>query len=116
METVHDIRLLLAILAPLLGAGLVMATGRRPNVREACSLVAAGTLFALTASMLPDIYEGKRLTYTMFELLPGLISTSNKPGLLFSSQAPERMINMKISGVNNENLKALITFFITIDS
>ena len=38
---VTDIRLLLALLAPLLGAGLVMANGRRPNTREACSLVAA---------------------------------------------------------------------------
>ena len=46
MEPTSDSRLLFAILAPLAGAGLVMATGRRPNVREACSLVAATALFA----------------------------------------------------------------------
>ncbi len=59
MEPVHDIRLLLAILAPLLGAGLVMATGKRPNVRETCSFLAAATLFVITASMIPDIHAGQ---------------------------------------------------------
>jgi len=33
METPSDLRLLLAVLAPLLGAGLVMMTGRKPNLR-----------------------------------------------------------------------------------
>ena len=63
MEPVHDIRLLLAILAPLLGAGLVMATGKRPNVRETCSFLAAATLFIITASLIPDIHAGKRLLF-----------------------------------------------------
>ena len=53
MET--DIRLLLAILAPLAGAGLVMANGKRPNARETCSLLAAATLFCITASMVPAL-------------------------------------------------------------
>jgi multicomponent Na+:H+ antiporter subunit D len=68
----QDIRLLLAILAPLLGAGLVMATGRRPNVREACSLLAAVVLFGLVASLVPAVLAGEKLRYTLFELLPGL--------------------------------------------
>ena len=72
MEPVHDIRLLLAILAPLLGAGLVMATGKRPNVRETCSFLAAATLFVITASLIPDIHAGKRLHFSVFHLLPGL--------------------------------------------
>ncbi len=71
MEPVHDIRLLLAILAPLLGAGLVMATGKRPNVRETCSFLAAATLFVLTASMISDVLAGKRLYFCVFRLLPG---------------------------------------------
>ena len=69
---IHDIRLLLAILAPLIGAGLVMANGKRPNVRETCSFLAAATLFIITASMIPDIYAGKRLYFCVFKLLPGL--------------------------------------------
>ncbi len=72
MDTLHDSRLLLAILAPLIGAGLVMATGKRPNVRETCSFLAAVVLFGLTASMVPDIRAGKTLHFTLFELLPGL--------------------------------------------
>lgn len=72
MELTHDIRLLLAILAPLTGAALVMANGKRPNVRETCSLVSAVALFAVVASLIPDVLAGKRLHFTLFELLPGL--------------------------------------------
>jgi multicomponent Na+:H+ antiporter subunit D len=72
MAKVNDIRLLLAVLAPLVGAGLVMATGKRPNLREACSFLAAATLFAITASLVPEIRAGKTLHWTVFELLPRL--------------------------------------------
>ncbi|MFA6564392.1 MAG: monovalent cation/H+ antiporter subunit D family protein [Verrucomicrobiia bacterium] len=75
METPQDIRLLLAILAPLIGAGLVMASGKRPNVREACSFLAAAALFAVTVSLVPDIRAGKTLHFTVFALLPGLSVT-----------------------------------------
>ncbi len=72
MAPVSDIRLLFAILAPLAGAGLVMATGKKPNLREACSFVAACTLFGLTFWMAQDVLAGKTLHYTLFSLLPGL--------------------------------------------
>ncbi len=72
MDTPHDIRLLLAVLAPLVGAGLVMATGKRPNLREACSFLAALALFLVTVSLVPDIRAGRTLHFTVFDLLPGL--------------------------------------------
>ncbi len=72
MESITDIRLLLAILAPLIGAGLVMANGKRPNLRETISFLAAATLFVTVASMVPAVLDGKRLHFTVFELLPGL--------------------------------------------
>lgn len=72
MAETADIRLLLAILAPLLGALLVMVTGKRPNLREACSFLAAAALLFITVSMVPDIRAGKSLHYTLFALLPGL--------------------------------------------
>lgn len=75
MHATSDIRLLLAILAPLLGAGLVMATGRRPNLREGVSFVAAITLFGLVLSLIPDVLAGHQLRYTLFALLPGLTFT-----------------------------------------
>jgi len=72
MDSVYDNRLLLAVLAPLVGAGLVMANGKRPNVRETCSFLAAATLFLITASMVPPVLAGKRLHFTLFQLLPAL--------------------------------------------
>ncbi len=72
MEVISDSRLALALLAPLAGAGLVMATGRRPNLREGVSFLAAVALFAVTASLIPAVREGKTLHFTLFRLLPGL--------------------------------------------
>ena len=75
MEATPDIRLLLAVLAPLTGAGLVMAAGKRPNLREACSFMAACVMFGVTVSLIPDIRAGKQLVFTLFQLLPGLSIT-----------------------------------------
>lgn len=72
MEPTHDFRLLLAVLAPLAGALLVMAAGKRPNLREACSFLAALALFAITLSLVPDVHAGKKLYFSVFQLLPGL--------------------------------------------
>lgn len=71
-SVVNDYRLFLAILAPLFGAGLIMASGKRPNTRETFSFVAAAVLFALTVSMVPAVLAGKRLHFTLFHLLPNL--------------------------------------------
>lgn len=75
MHATSDPRLLLAILAPLVGAGLVMATGKRPNLREGVSFLAAITLFGLVLSLIPDVLAGEQLRYTLFTLLPGLSFT-----------------------------------------
>lgn len=72
MEGSSDVRLLLALLAPLLGALLVMLSGRRPNLREACSFFSAVALFSITIAMLPDVWAGRRLHFDVFRLLPGL--------------------------------------------
>lgn len=89
METVVDIRLLWALITPLIGAGLVMLTGRRPNVREACSLVSALVLCGLVFSLLPDIRAGRTLTYLLFPLLPGLSITlrADAMSMLFACTA-----------------------------
>ncbi len=75
METTQDIRLLLAILAPLVGAGLVMASGKKPNVREGFSVLAAVTLLGVIVSLVPDVLAHKRLAFTLFNLLPNLSFT-----------------------------------------
>jgi multicomponent Na+:H+ antiporter subunit D len=75
MDAANDPRLALAVLVPLLGAGAVMATGRRPNLREACSFVSAVALFGLVASLVPDVLAGRTLRCTLFALMPGLSFT-----------------------------------------
>ena len=70
MQPTNDLRLLLAVLVPLLGTGLIMATGKRPNVREAVSLITALILAGLVASLVPAVTAGQRLHFTLFELLP----------------------------------------------
>jgi multicomponent Na+:H+ antiporter subunit D len=49
-----------------------MATGKKPNLREACSFVAAATLFGITASLISAVHAGVTLHFTLFQLLPGL--------------------------------------------
>lgn len=92
MNIVHDSRLLFAVLAPLIGAGLVMLTGKRPNLREAMSLLAAISLFAITASLVPAVREGKTLSYTLFQLLPGGLGGNLGPLSLTLRADPLSMI------------------------
>jgi multicomponent Na+:H+ antiporter subunit D len=72
IPVVTDARLLVAVVAPLIGSVLVMASGRRPNVREGFSLLAAVVLCGTVLAMVPDVQAGKTLHYTLFQLLPGL--------------------------------------------
>jgi len=72
MDAPQDLRLVFAVLAPLVGAGAVMVTGKRPNLREACSLIAALVLFGIVASLIPDVRAGRPVHFTLFQLLPGL--------------------------------------------
>lgn len=71
-QIAHESWLLWAVLVPLLGAGAIMATGKRPNVREACSFIAAVTMFGIVASLVPAVQAGKTLHFTVFNLLPDL--------------------------------------------
>ncbi|HLP10008.1 MAG TPA: monovalent cation/H+ antiporter subunit D family protein [Opitutaceae bacterium] len=79
-----DPRLVYALLAPLLGAGLVMATGKKPNLREAISFLAACTLFGFVASLVPDVLHGKTVHFTVAQLLP---ATGRFQGLSFALRA-----------------------------
>ncbi|MEI8139264.1 MAG: monovalent cation/H+ antiporter subunit D family protein [bacterium] len=68
-------RLLLAILAPLIGSAAVMLTGKRPNVRETCSFITATILFGTVVSLLPAVLAGEKLVYHLFSILPGVSVT-----------------------------------------
>ncbi|MCW5594625.1 MAG: monovalent cation/H+ antiporter subunit D family protein [Rhodocyclaceae bacterium] len=64
--------ILAALALPLLGAAAVAALHARPNLREAATMVTAGTLFPLVLSLVPVIMAGGRPAATLLEVLPGL--------------------------------------------
>jgi multicomponent Na+:H+ antiporter subunit D len=77
----------LAVLWPLAGAVLVGLLGRWPNVREAASLVTAGSLFSMIAAVvLPAVRAGARPRLDVLEVLPGLdLAFEVEPlGMLFA--------------------------------
>ncbi len=75
METVVSSKLVYALMAPLVGSVLVMLTGKRENVRETMSFLAAVTMFGIVASMIGDVRAGKMFVYPLFQILPGLSIT-----------------------------------------
>lgn len=75
METITCSRLLLALLAPLVGSIFVMLTGKNPNVRESCSLVAAVVTFSIVATLIGPVLDGAQLYYNIFNIVPGVTIT-----------------------------------------
>jgi multicomponent Na+:H+ antiporter subunit D len=59
-----------AVLIPLAGAGLIVLASRRPNLREAVTLVTASALFLVVASLLPGVLAGGRPEIVIAPLLP----------------------------------------------
>ena len=81
---------LLAVLVSALGALLIACTGeRRANLREFWSVAAGVSMFALVASMIPEVLAGGTPECVLFRLLPGieLAFRVDAFGLLFASGA-----------------------------
>ncbi|MDH3689316.1 MAG: proton-conducting transporter membrane subunit [Gammaproteobacteria bacterium] len=76
----------LCVLVPLIGAALIYAFGRHPNIREAATLVTAVTLFALVLSLLPDVMAGSQPFVILAQPLPTLtLALKVEPlGMLFA--------------------------------
>jgi NADH-quinone oxidoreductase subunit L/multicomponent Na+:H+ antiporter subunit D len=70
-EVVADPRPLLAVLASAVAIVLILASHSRPNVREAWSVLAAVTKFAIIVSMLPGVLDGTRYEWSMGPLVGG---------------------------------------------
>ena len=62
----------LALAIPFAGALPIALTGFSPNLRETITLVTAGLLFAVVASLVPEVMAGARPAATLIEPLPGL--------------------------------------------
>ncbi len=74
------------LLLPLAGSVLALAFGRRPNLREIATLLAAAGTLAAVASLTPAVLAGRRPGLELFEILPGLpLAFALEPlGLLFA--------------------------------
>jgi multicomponent Na+:H+ antiporter subunit D len=64
--------ILLSLAIPLAGAVLIALAGRKPNLREAVTLVTSGLMFLTVASLVPEVMAGGRPGATLIEMLPGL--------------------------------------------
>jgi multicomponent Na+:H+ antiporter subunit D len=85
-----SIRPLLAVLMPALGALLIACTGeRRANLREFWSVAAGAGMFAVVASMIPDVLGGRAPECVLFRLLPGIeiAFRADAFGILFAAGA-----------------------------
>jgi multicomponent Na+:H+ antiporter subunit D len=75
-----------AMAVPLAGALLIVLARRRPNLREAATLLTALALFALVLSLLPGVLAGGRPAFVLTTVMPGLdLAFSLEPlGMLFA--------------------------------
>ncbi len=72
MHDIETAQILVPLLLPALTALAILATGRWPNVREACSLVGAVGTFLGVLHFAPLVLKGWAYSYTLFEFLPGV--------------------------------------------
>ena len=69
---IESTRPLWAVLVSLLAIPLIVASDRRPNLRESFTLIAAFAKAALVLSMLPWVLEGKQAEFTLWQISPGI--------------------------------------------
>ncbi|ARU57772.1 NADH dehydrogenase (quinone) [Oleiphilus messinensis] len=74
------------IVTPLVGAVLVLACGKWPNIREAITLTTATVLFTLVVSLYDAVMAGERAAVTWVNMLPEIpLAFSVEPlGMLFA--------------------------------
>lgn len=86
---IQSIRPLFALGVSLLAALLILASGRKPNLREFWTLLASVLKFLIIISMVPQILAGNTLEYTLIKLLPGIDIKFRVDalGVLFASTA-----------------------------
>ncbi len=81
-----DSMLFLIVLTPFIGAGLIVVTGNRPNLRETISVATGLLLLAEVASLVPDVLAGETPDLLLAIPVPGVpLALQVEPlGLLFA--------------------------------
>jgi multicomponent Na+:H+ antiporter subunit D len=72
METLLALRPLIAVLIAVAAGLSILALHRRPNLRDAVSLVAAVAIFLIVASLAPTVLRGGVIELKLFTILPGI--------------------------------------------
>ncbi|MGH6949143.1 MAG: monovalent cation/H+ antiporter subunit D family protein [Kiloniellales bacterium] len=67
-----ELAILLSLLVPLAGAGMIALAHSQPNLRETVTMITAGLLFLIVLSLLPDVLAGGRPSLHLVSVLPGL--------------------------------------------
>ena len=81
--------ILAAVALPLVGAIGIALAGKRPNLREAVTLVVAALLCLNVWSLLPAVLDGARPAVTVIDIIPGApLAFEVEPlGMLFAAVA-----------------------------
>jgi multicomponent Na+:H+ antiporter subunit D len=72
MEVFNSINPLVAVLIPTLAAILILFFPRRPNIREAWTIIAAVAMFGVIVSILPGVLEGNYPAISLLNISPGI--------------------------------------------
>ena len=73
MVDIISIKPVVAVFVSVIGAYFILFYGKKPNIRESCSIFAGVVKLAIVLSMIPDVvYEKNTLSYSLFTLLPGI--------------------------------------------
>ena len=111
MEDIISIKPVLAVFISAIGALFILFYGKKPNVRESCSIIAGVLKLVLVLSMVPDVvYDKTIISYSLFNLLPGIDIAFRVDafGLLFAMGASMLWIATSIYSIgymrsNNES-------------
>ena len=72
METVTSIKPFVAIAVSLLGTLFIIASSKKPNLREGCTFVIAFIKLGIISSMVPVVLGGQDIVCKIIEVLPGV--------------------------------------------
>jgi multicomponent Na+:H+ antiporter subunit D len=109
----------LIVVLPLLGAALILALGKWPNIRDGAGLITAAALFGLVLTLLDPVKAGERPGLSLVEVVPGIeLALKVEPlGLLFALVASFLWIVTALyaigymRGHHEENQTRFFTFF-----
>jgi len=86
MTEITAIRPLAAVAVSFVAAALILASGRRPNLREVWTILASVSMFGIVASMVPGVLAGETYVTNLGTILPGVdfVLRADPLGVLFA--------------------------------